>query len=379
MLYFDHNSTTPVDSRVADIVDNSNRAFFGNASSTHMAGQNARHKLEKARRSVARRLGALESEIVFTSGGTESNNLALRGQLSSGMHAVTSAIEHPSVLEPFRQMERDGIDVTYVHVDVNGSVDVSDIENALRPNTALVSLMTANNETGAIQPIADVASLLHERRMAGQPIIFHSDGVQALGKMDLDLRSSGVDLLSLSGHKIYAPKGFGALYVRKGTHLRSLHLGGRHEHGLRAGTENVAGAVGFECALGLLSSQESISMAALRDEFERQLLAEVPDAKVNALAACRLPNTSNIWFPGISGEALLIALDMRGICVSTGSACSSGSVEPSHVLIEMGLSVKEARACIRFSFGRGNTPASVAELVQALSLSLGHMREKQLV
>ena len=377
MLYFDHNSTTPVDSRVADVFDRAQRELFGNASSIHRAGQNARQALEQARRGIARLLGVQGSEIVFTSGGTEANNLALRGTLAAGMHAVTSVIEHPAVLEPFRQMEREGVAVTYVPVNANGVVNAADVANAIEPRTALVSLMTANNETGAIQPIDKVAADVRARRRNGQSILFHSDGVQAAGKLPLDL--SQVDLFSVSGHKLYAPKGIGVLFVRKGVALKPLHLGGRHEGGMRAGTENVGGAVALECALALCSSAEQDDLRNLRDEFERRLAREVPGMKINASASPRLCNTSNVLFPELSGEAMLIALDMRGICVSTGSACSSGSIEPSPVLLEMALTAKEARGCIRFSFGRGNTLADVEALVGAVSAAASRMREKQLV
>ncbi len=374
MLYFDHNSTTPVDARVADVVDRANRECFGNASSIHRAGQQARQVLEQARRGIARLLGAHESEIVFTSGGTEANNLASRGVLKAGQHAITSVIEHPAVLEPMRQMQREGVAVTYLPVNRNGEVDVSQVAEAIRPETALISLMAANNETGTIQPIAEVSEVARARG-----ILLHSDGVQAVGKMPVNLGQLGVDMFSLSAHKIYAPKGFGALYVRKGVRLNPLHLGGRHERGLRAGTENVAGAMALQCALGLCSADEQQRMAELRDGFERRLRREIPEAKVNAEGAARLPNTSNVFFPGRSGEALLIALDMRGMCVSTGSACSSGSVEPSPVLLEMGMTVQEARGCIRFSFGRGNTMSEVEELVGAVSAVVHRSREKQLV
>jgi len=378
LLYFDHNSTTPVDSRVADALDRANRGVFGNASSIHLAGQSAKQMLEKSRRGVAWALGAKEAEIVFTSGGTESNNLALRGVLSAGMHAVTTVIEHPSVLEPFRQLEREGVAVTYVAAGASGVVSADAIAAAVRPETVLVSVMMANNETGAIQPIAEIAETLR-----GKGILLHSDGVQAAGKMPVSVAELGVDLFSISGHKLYAPKGLGALYVRKGVKLKSMQLGGRHERGMRAGTENVAGAMALECALGLCSAAEQMHIADLRDEFEARILREVPDAVVNAAAAPRLSNTSNILFPGVSGEALLIALDMAGMCVSTGSACSSGSVEPSHVLLQMGLTVKQARSCIRFSFGRGNSLSDINPLVRAVSETAGKMRksvrEKQLV
>jgi len=367
LLYFDHNSTTPVDSRVADVVDRANREIFGNASSIHRTGQAAKQMLEKSRRGVAQALGAKESEIVFTSGGTESNNLAIHGVMGAGMHAVTTAIEHPAVLEPLR-----AFDVTHVPVDASGVVSVDAIAATIRPNTALVSVMLANNETGAIQPVREIAALLR-----GRGILLHSDGVQAVGKMPVNLAELGVDLFSISGHKFYAPKGLGALYVRKGVKLMPLQSGGRHERGMRAGTENVPGAMALDYALSLCSHSDSV----LRDKFETRILNEIPDAVVNAARAPRLPNTSNILFPGVSGEALLIALDMAGMCVSTGSACSSGSIEPSHVLLEMGLSPRQARGCIRFSFGRGNNLDQVDALVAAVSKAVARMRvrEKQLV
>ena len=367
-----------MDSRVADVADHANRDFFGNASSIHLAGQAAKQMLEKSRRGVAIALGTKETEIVFTSGGTESNNLALRGVLSAGMHAVTSVIEHPAVLEPLRQLGREGVAVTYVPVGKNGRVRVEDIKAAIRPETVLVSVMMANNETGAVQPLAEIADLLN-----GRGILLHSDGVQAVGKMPISLAESGIDLFSLSGHKLYAPKGVGALYVRKGVKLKPLQSGGRHERGMRPGTENVAGSMALHCALDLCTDAERTSLSTLRDEFEAQLLRALPDCTINAENTPRLPNTSNVLFPDVSGEALLIALDMAGMCVSTGSACSSGSVEPSHVLLEMGLSSQQARCCIRFSFGRGNSIADIYVLVDALSNAVSRMRknvrEKQLV
>ena len=373
MLYFDHNSTTPVDARVAAVLDHAQREYFGNASSIHLAGQVARQKIENARRNVASALGSQPSEIVFTGGGTESNNLAIQGILSNGMHAVTTAIEHPAVLEPLREFA-----VTAVPVDSSGVVDPSAIANAIRPETRLISVMLANNETGAIQPVAEIAALARSRH-----ILLHCDGVQAVGKIPVDVHALGVDLFSISGHKFYGPKGVGALFVRKGVTLRPLHLGGRHERGLRAGTENVAGAMALDSALGLCSTEEQLHLAVLRDYFEEEMQRLISDALINARGAPRLPNTSNVLLPSVSGEALLIALDLQGICVSTGSACSSGSVEPSHVLLSMGLSATQARSCIRFSFGRDNTKADVDILITAVSEAVGKMRqgkrEKQLV
>jgi cysteine desulfurase len=372
LLYFDHNSTTPVDPRVAAVVDHAQREHFGNPSSLHLAGQNARQLLEQSRRNLAQALGAHPAEIIFTSGGTESNNLAIRGVMATGLHAITTAIEHPSVLESFR-----GFEVTHIRVNSQGVVNPEAIADAIRPETKLISVMLANNETGVVQPIHEIAALARQ-----QNILLHCDGVQAVGKMPVHLHDLGIDLFSISGHKFYAPKGVGALFVRKGVKLNALHLGGRHERGLRAGTENVAGAMALDCALNLCSPHEQQSLAELRNEFERRLLLEIPTAVVNAGAAPRLPNTSNILFPALSGEALLIALDLRGICVSTGAACSSGSVEPSPVLLAMGLTAQQARGCIRFSFGRGQTTAQVETLVASLAAAVGKMhkgiREKQL-
>lgn len=368
-----------MDSRVADLLDRATRDCFGNASSIHRAGQNARQMLEQSRRSIASALGAQAHEVVFTGGGTEANNLAIRGILSAGMHAITSMIEHPSVTEPFRQLQAEGVEVTYLPVNSGGVVDVGAVADAIKPNTALVSIMMANNETGVIQPVGEIAAVLRARRAAGHTILLHSDGVQALGKVPVNLPRLGVDLFSASGHKIYAPKGIGLLYVRRGVKLKSLHLGGRHERGIRAGTENVPAAVALDSALSLCLPDEQTRLTSLRDEFESRMVSEGLGVRVNAASAQRLGNTSNLYFPGMSGEALLIALDMQGMCVSTGSACSSGSIEASPVLLAMGLTPKEARSCIRFSFGRGNTRADIAELVSAVCLYARKMRGKQLV
>jgi len=347
---------------------------YGNPSSTHRAGQLARQRLEEARRTLAETLRVSPAEMVITSGGTESNNLAILGLLRNGsgkpLHAVTLAIEHPAVLEPFRQLEHEGVAVSYVK-------SVAAVAAALRDDTALVSIMHANNETGEIQPLAEVATLVAERRANGQNIYFHSDGVQAFGKIPVDLASLGVDLYSLSAHKIFGPKGIGALFVRKNTLLQRIQFGGRHERERRPGTENVPAAMAFAKAAELaVGSQRDTVAAALRDQFEAQLLNCLPDIQVNAGWAARLPNTSNILFRGVSAEALVIALDMRQMAVSTGAACSSGSLEPSHVLLAMGLTREEARSSIRFSFGRYNTPTEMAELVDAVVDSVNKLRQR---
>jgi len=374
LLYFDHNSTTPVDPDVAAVVAQALRETFGNPSSTHRAGQKARQELEKARRTVAQFLGSSAAEIVFTSGGTEANNLAIFGVVRAAAgrqrHVISTTVEHPAVLEPCRQLEREGVSVSYAPVNPDGVVSVAEIERLLRPETVLISVMHANNETGVLQPVSEIADLVKHRRSAGQQIFLHSDGVQATGKIPVRVSDLGVDLYSVSSHKLYAPKGCGVFFVRKNTPLESLQFGGRHERGRRAGTENVVGAMGMARAMELCGEVDSE-----RDLFERLLRASIADVRINGADAARLPNTSNVLFRGVSAEALVIALDMRGMAVSTGSACSSGSVEPSHVLLAMGLSEEEAKSSVRFSFGRGNSAEDVKALVNALAESVAKMRK----
>ena len=349
------------------------REVYGNASSIHRPGQLARQHLEKARRTVAGFLGASAAEIVFTSGGTEANNLAILGMVrvlpGERKHVVTTAIEHPSVLECVRQLMRDGTDVSVV--------DVANIEESLREDTVLVSVMHANNETGAIQPVREVARLVEERRRVGQAIYFHSDGVQAAGKIPVDVRELGVDLYSLSAHKLFAPKGVGALYVRKGTPLRGIQFGGRHERERRAGTENVPAAMAFARAVELCDGADAASLAKLRDDFENDLAKRLPWIEVNSSRNPRVPNTSSVLFRGISGEALVIALDLQNMAVSTGSACSSGSIEPSPVLLAMGRSREEARSSVRFSFGRYNAAEEIKALVDATARSAEKLRKEE--
>jgi cysteine desulfurase len=371
--YFDHNATTFLAPEVAETMASALRDVYGNASSIHRPGQLARQHLEKARRTVAGFLGASAAEIVFTSGGTEANNLAILGMVRSlpgdRKHVVTTAIEHPSVLECVRQLVRDGVDVSVV--------DVANIEESLREDTVLVSVMHANNETGAIQPVREVARLVEERRRGGQAIYFHSDGVQAAGKIPVDVRELGVDLYSLSAHKLFAPKGVGALYVRKGTPLHGIQYGGRHERERRAGTENVPGAMAFARAVELCNGEAEASLAKLRDDFENELAKRLPWVEVNGWENRRVPNTSSVLFRGISGEALVIALDLQNMAVSTGSACSSGSIEPSHVLLATGRSRAEARSSVRFSFGRYNTAEETGALVDATARAAEKLRKEE--
>jgi cysteine desulfurase len=374
LLYFDHNATTPLASEVAADFASASREIFANASSTHGAGQLARHHLETARRTIAAFLHVSPSEIVFTSGGTESNNLAILGLLRSmpgRKRILTTSIEHPSVLEPTRRLEHEGITVTYARVGETGIVDIDEIERNLRDDTVLVSVMHANNEIGTIQPIADIAALVRSRRAAGQKLYLHADGIQALGKINVDLEQLGPDLYSMSAHKLYGPKGVGALFVRKGTPLDSIQCGGRHERGRRPGTENVPAILAFARAIDLCTAAPT---PELRDRFENQTLAALSDVEINGAPERRLPNTSNLLFHGISAEAMVIALDMKGMAVSTGSACSSGSIEPSHVLLAIGRTREQAKSSIRFSFGRYNTYEDIDALADAVIGSVRQLR-----
>ena len=385
-VYLDHNATTPVDPAVREAMLPFLAGDFGNASSIHSPGQEARAAVETAREQVAALIAAKPQEIVFTSGGTESDNHAIFGSLLSSTsspsfasvtsgappHLITSAIEHEAVLNSFQELERRGAAVTYLRVHRDGLLDLSELRDALRPETALISFMHANNELGVIQPLAEIAKIAREKKMC-----FHTDAVQSAGKIPVDVNELGVDLLSLSAHKFYGPKGVGALFVRSGTKLRQFLFGGHHQRGFRPGTENVPGIVGMgkaaEIAHQLLAG-DARRISTLRDRLEHGLLARVPDARVNASGAPRTPNTSNISFAGIEGEALVIALDLRGIAVSTGAACSSGAVEPSHVLTAIGLSASEARSSIRFSLGRLTTEAEIHFALRTVPEAVAQLR-----
>jgi cysteine desulfurase len=365
-FYFDNNATTPVSPEVFLAMAPLMTAVFGNASSIHQFGQEARSELDHARRSVAAMLGANAEELVFTGGGTEADNMAIFG---TGGHVVTTTVEHPAVLQAAQQLP----DVTFVPVDSRGSVDPQAVRAAIRPNTKLISVMHVNNELGVIQPVREITEIAHE---AGA--LFHSDGVQAMGKIPMDVGELGVDLYSISAHKIYGPKGMGALYVRKGTELRPLLYGGPHERKMRAGTENVAGAVGFGRAAEWVikeSAAEAARQAILRDRLEQGILARIAGAHVNGAGAPRVGNTSNIRFDGIDSEPLLIALDLKGFAVSSGSACSSGATEPSHVLAAIGLTREQARSSVRFSLGRSNTVEQIDALIEAVVQVVSRLRK----
>ena len=375
-FYFDHNATTPVAPEVLETVVTCLGQVYGNASSIHHFGQAAKQRLEAARRQVAALIHAGPQEVVFTSGGTEADNLAIFGVVRAAggrpLHLITSAIEHPAVLAPSAHLEREGVEVTRLPVSAGGVVNPEDVSRALRPETVLVSIMHANNELGTVQPIAEIARVTRE---AG--VLLHVDGVQALGKIPVDVEALGADLYSMSGHKLYAPKGVGALFVRKGTRLAPTAFGGHHERDRRPGTENVPGIAALGAAAELAGRSlpaESERLAALRDRLENAVLSRVSGAGVNGARWNRTPNTSNIYFDGVDGEAMVIALDLRGFAVSTGSACSSGAITPSHVLTAMGLSADRARSSLRFSLGRSNTAEQVDALTDALVASVIHLR-----
>jgi cysteine desulfurase len=378
-IYLDHNATTPVDPAVVEAMLPYFSGEFGNASSIHTSGQRARAAVETAREQVAALIHARAPEIVFTSGGTESDNHAIFGVAQAllagraGTHIITTAIEHEAVLNSCQALEKQGAAVTYLRVNRDGLIDPEELRAALRPETALITVMHANNEIGAVQPLAEIGRIAAEA-----DVYFHSDAVQSAGKIPVDVQASQIDLLSLSGHKFYGPKGVGVLFIKSGTQLKQFLYGGHHQRGHRPGTENVAGIVGLGKAAELARlelEKDANRFAGLRDALEQGLLARVADCKVNAAHALRTPNTSNMVFPGIEGEALLIALDLKGVACSTGAACSSGAVEPSHVLTGIGLAAAEARATIRFSLGRGTTEAEIAAALEIVPAAVAQLRK----
>jgi cysteine desulfurase len=345
---------------------------FGNASSIHQEGQLARSAVEQARASVSRLLGCRPSEVVFTSGGTESDNLAVFGSAKTGDHVVSSSVEHHAVLHAVERLAGRGVEVTVLPVDGEGVVSAEDVRRALRPNTRLVSVMMANNETGVLQPVEEIGRITRE---AGVP--FHVDAVQAAGKVAIDVEAIGCDLLSISGHKMHGPQGTGALFVRRRTRLEPLFAGGAHERQRRAGTENVAGIVGLgkaaECAMEGLRGGAAEGMRELRDRLERGLRECA--SGVNGGRTARVPNTSNMWFSLLDGEALVIGLDLKGLAVSSGAACSSGASEPSHVLQAMGLPIERARASLRFSLHRQTTVEEIDRAIELVATQVARLRE----
>jgi cysteine desulfurase len=379
--YFDHNATTPPAPAVIEAMAHALSEDFGNASSVHYFGQRAKALLDEARSGVAELIGAEPAEVVFTSGGTESDNLALRGTaeaVESGgsaggrRHIITSSIEHEAVLNTVKALAKRGWTVTLLPLDATGIVAPAALASAITPATAIVSVMHANNEIGTVQPIADLAAIAHEHGA-----LFHTDAVQSAGKIPVDVRTLGVDLLTISAHKFYGPKGAGALWIRRGTRVVSTMTGGKHERNRRGGTENVPGIAGMGVAARLAQGKLTANAAetgALRDRLERGILERVPGTSVNGASSPRVPNTTNISFDGVEAESLLIALDLEGFAVSTGSACSSGTLEPSHVLRAMGLPSHRTQNSIRFSLGAGNTQEQVDSLIAKLPTVVGKLR-----
>jgi cysteine desulfurase len=385
-VYLDFNATTPVEPAVLDAMLPYFSAEFANAASIHTPGQRARAAVETAREQVAALIGARPQEIVFTSGGTESDNHAIFGIVSSSLtsftsstsltsppHIITTAIEHEAVFNACQALEKEGVRVTYLPTDRQGLIDLEELRRAIRPQTVLITIMHANNELGTVQPLEEIGRIAKEA-----DVYFHTDAVQSAGKIPIDVNKLQVDLLSISGHKLYAPKGIGALYVRGGTRLRQLLYGGHHQRGFRPGTENVAGIVGLGKAAEIARksfAEDARRISALRDKLQQGLVQSVPQSRVNGAAAPRTPNTTNIVFPGVEGEALLIALDLKGLACSTGAACSSGAVEPSHVLTAIGLPADEARASLRFSLGRHTSPADIDFALNVVPSAVAQLRE----
>jgi len=384
-VYLDHNATTPVEPEVLAAMLPYLSGEYGNAASIHTFGQKARSAVETAREQVAALIGARPQEIVFTSGGTEADNHAIFGivqalasaahdakDASPRKHVITTAIEHEAVLNTCQALEKRGVEVTYLPVDEQGSISAQALHQAIRKETVLITVMHANNELGTVQPLEEIG-----RIAADADIYFHTDAVQSAGKLPIDVNAARLDLLSLSGHKFYAPKGVGALYIRGGTRLQQLLYGGHHQRGFRPGTENVPAIVGLGQAAEIARKsllQDATRVAALRDRLEQGLLAQIPQAQANGAKAPRTPNTTNILFPGIEGEALVIALDLKGLACSTGAACSSGAVEPSHVLTAIGLSPEQARSTLRFSLGRHTTPAEIDLALEMVPAAVQHLR-----
>ena len=375
-IYLDNNATTLLDPEVFEAMKPYLASDYGNASSIHWFGQNVKAAVETAREQVAQLLGARAREIVLTSGGTEADNLAIFGILGAARqkekHIITSSIEHHAVMNAGKAIEQQGVEVTYLRVGSEGIVDPDDVGRAIRPETVLISIMHANNEIGTIQPVPEIARIAAEH-----DIYFHTDAVQSAGKIPLNVEELGVDLLSLSAHKIHGPQGVGALYVRRGTPLRPLLYGGHHERDRRAGTENVAGAVGFGKAAEMAANPaagEIEGVARLRDQLESGILANVPQVRINGDPQRRLPSTSNLEFSYVEGEGFVIAMDLKGVACSTGAACSSGSLEPSHVMSAIRKTADQARSSIRFSLSRFNTMEDIQHTLEILPGVVEHLR-----
>lgn len=375
ILYFDNNATTALDPAVIEAMLPYLTEFYGNPSSAYSFGSRVARALEQAREQVAALIGCEAREIIFTSCGSEGNNTAIASALAADRdrkHVVTTSVEHSATKNYCEQLARRGYEVTWLPVDSAGRLDPADVAEATREDTAVVSIMWANNETGVLYPVEEIARLARERGA-----FFHTDAVQAVGKLPVDVKSSPIQFLSLAGHKLHAPKGVGALYVDRRSRFTPFLIGGGQENGRRGGTENVASIVALGKAAELAAAhleEEATVVKAMRDHFENALLALIPGAAVNGDRENRLPNTSNLHFPGIEGEALLVLLDRAGVCASAGSACTTGALHPSHVLTAMGFSTERARASLRFSFGRFNRPDEIERGIQLVSESVERLR-----
>jgi len=368
IIYFDNNATTPVHPEVFKAMEPFYKDEYGNASSLHAKGRVARHQVDDARHLIATLLGASDEDVIFTSGGTESDNIAIKGVVlansAKGNHIITSRTEHPAVLSTCKFLEKNGCKVTYLGVDKYGMVSPVDVKKAITDKTVLITIMHANNETGTINPIKEIGQIAKENK-----IIFHTDTVQSFGKLNVDVNEMNIDLLSISAHKIHGPKGVGALYIRKGVKITPFSHGGHHERSLRAGTENVPGIVGFAKAVELITTnrdKKNKALSALRDRLHNGITKAIEDVYLNGHQTQRLPGTVNLSFKFIEGESIMLNLDMQGICVSTGSACTSGTLEPSHVLTAMGLAPEIAQGSIRFSLGDQNTAEEVDYCISIL-------------
>ena len=375
-IYLDHNATTPVHPEVLEAMLPYYKDKFGNASSIHQFGRDAKDALEQSRETVAKVINAAPSEVYFTSGGTESDNLALKGialaNKNKGKHIITSQIEHHAVLESCKSLKKEGYEITYLPVDKYGLVDPEALKENIRKDTILISIMYANNETGAIQPIGEFGKIAKENG-----VYFHSDTVQAFGKIPLDVQKVGIDMLAISAHKLYGPKGVGAIYIRKGTRISSLVHGGHHERSRRAGTENIAGIVGLAKAAEIASRDMETQhqhLKNLTESFFKKLSDRIPDVFLNGHPERKLTGTLNISFKGVEGESIILSLDMKGVAVASGSACTSGALEPSHVLSAMRIDPALAQSSIRFSFGRENTMEDVDYTVEVLPEIIQRLR-----
>jgi cysteine desulfurase len=376
LIYFDHNATTPLHPRVFEAMLPYLKQHWGNPSSPYRFGADSKAAIEQARERLAEHLGCRPSEIVFTSSGTESDNLAVRGVAHAlrdcGKHIITTAIEHHAVLNTCKALEIEGYRVTYLKVNEHGIIDMEELAESLSSDTILVTIMHANNETGVIQPLDRISHIVKENG-----VLLHTDAVQTAGKIPLRLDELNADLVSFSGHKFYGPKGTAALYIRNGTPLLPILTGGLHEHGFRAGTENIAGIIGLTeamvLAIGTLDA-EGYRIQKLRDLLEQGIRSKVPGIRVNGASAVRVPNTLNISFDSVDGESIVLGLDLKGICVSTGSACSTSDPEPSHVLLAMGLSAEKAQGSVRFSLGRDTQEEDIDFTIQALVETVGRLR-----